>query len=163
MLEVAALQGACVDAREVSYSVADSILYALTLGYGADPLDLRQLRFVYEQHLQALPTLPLVIGYPGFFMRNPRYDLGWERLLHAEEQLVLHRPLPPAGIVRDCTYIDAIADRGAAKGCFVYTRKELHSEMEENSLQRGLPGTRGERAQPWPGGIADLMAFAGYA
>lgn len=129
MLDPQALVGALLDEREVSYSVADTILYALTLGFGADPLDTRQLRYVVEDRLQTLPTLPLVLGYPGFFMRNPHYDLGWDRLLHAAERLMLHRPLPPAGIVRDRTYVDAITDRGA-RGCFVHTRKELHSEND---------------------------------
>jgi hypothetical protein len=35
----------------------DTILYALGLGLGADPRDERQLRFVYEKDLLALPTI----------------------------------------------------------------------------------------------------------
>jgi hypothetical protein len=35
----------------------DTILYALGLGVGADPMDERQLRFVYEKDLLALPTI----------------------------------------------------------------------------------------------------------
>ena len=35
----------------------DTILYALGLGLGADPMDERQLRFVYEKDLLALPTI----------------------------------------------------------------------------------------------------------
>ncbi len=130
MLSPAALVGLRIDAREVAYSAADTLLYALSLGFGADPLDAHQLGYVYEQAQQVVPTFPLVVGYPGFFMRDPRFTLGWDRLLHAEEHLVLHRQLPPAGIVRDCTHIDALVDRGADKGCFVQTRKELHSEND---------------------------------
>ena len=33
----------------------DCILFALGLGFGADPMDERQLRFVYEHGLLALP------------------------------------------------------------------------------------------------------------
>ncbi|MGE3392582.1 MAG: MaoC/PaaZ C-terminal domain-containing protein [Gammaproteobacteria bacterium] len=130
MTDLQRFVGTCVDQREVSYSAADVILHALTLGFGTDPLDARQLRFVTEDHLAALPTLPLVLGYPGVFMREPSLGLAWAQMLHAEEHLELHRTLPPAGIVRDRTWVDAVVDRGTAKGAFVHTRKELHSEND---------------------------------
>ena len=38
----------------------DTILYALGVGLGADPCDASQLKFVYEQNLQALPTMAIV-------------------------------------------------------------------------------------------------------
>ena len=40
----------------------DTILYALGLGLGADPMDERQLRFVYEKDLLALPTIATVLA-----------------------------------------------------------------------------------------------------
>ena len=43
----------------------DTILYALGVGLGSDPCDASQLRFVYEQNLQALPTMAIILGYPG--------------------------------------------------------------------------------------------------
>ena len=130
MIGLPALVGTCIDAREVSYSSPDSMLYALSLGFGQDPLDTRALAFVHENNLKVLPTLPLVLGYPGFFMRRPGLSLDWDRMLHAEERLVLHRALPPAGVVRDATWVDAVVDRGLGKGVFVHTRKELHSEND---------------------------------
>ena len=39
------------------YSSRDTILYALGVGLGHDPLDSKQLGFVYEEGLQALPTM----------------------------------------------------------------------------------------------------------
>src|SRR5256885_2665682 len=35
----------------------DTILYALGVGLGADPCDVNQLKYVYEQNLQALPSM----------------------------------------------------------------------------------------------------------
>ena len=40
----------------------DCMLYALGVGVGADPLDKRQLRFVYEEGLRVLPTMAAVLG-----------------------------------------------------------------------------------------------------
>ena len=40
----------------------DTIPYALGLGLGADPMDERQLRFVYEKDLLALPTIATVLA-----------------------------------------------------------------------------------------------------
>lgn len=52
-------------------SVRDTVLYALSVGLGADPMDLDQLRFVYEDGLQALPTMAVVLGYAGFWLGRP--------------------------------------------------------------------------------------------
>lgn len=130
MLDTAALAGAQLDAREVAYGPLDAMLLALALGVGADPLDVRQLRYVTEPAPDVFPTLPLVLGYPGIFIADPHRALDYDRMLHAEERLELHRPLPPAGVVRDRTVVDAIVDRGVARGAFVHTRKELHSEND---------------------------------
>lgn len=40
------------------------MLYALGVGLGADPCDERQLRFVYETNLQALPTMAITLAFP---------------------------------------------------------------------------------------------------
>ena len=47
--------------RTQAYTEKDVMLYALGLGFGADPMDMKQLRFVYEKSLQVLPTMPVVM------------------------------------------------------------------------------------------------------
>ena len=47
---------------EQRLSKRDTILYALGVGLGSDPGDANQLRFVYEQNLQALPTMAIILG-----------------------------------------------------------------------------------------------------
>lgn len=44
---------------ETVYDEKDVIVYAIGVGYGMDPTDDRQLRFVYEPGLQVVPTMPL--------------------------------------------------------------------------------------------------------
>ncbi len=44
-----------------TYTAKDSILYALGVGYGHDPVDEAQLQFVYKKNLKAAPTMPKAI------------------------------------------------------------------------------------------------------
>ena len=62
-----------------SYTAKDTILYALGLGLGADPMDPAQLRLTYEKDLQTLPTMAAVLASPGFWMKE-RTELGIDYL-----------------------------------------------------------------------------------
>jgi hypothetical protein len=48
------------------------------VGLGHDPLDPKQLDFVYEKNLKAAPTYAAMLGYPGFWMRD--LDSGIDQL-----------------------------------------------------------------------------------
>ena len=113
---------------EATYTRRDTMLYALGLGYGADPMDGEQLRFVYEDHLQAVPSMGAVLATPGFWAREPDTGIDWKMVVHGEQGLVLHRPLPVTGTVVGQTRIDAIVDKGAGRGALGYTTKELRDK-----------------------------------
>ena len=110
------------------YTAKDCILYALGLGLGADPLDRNQLRFVYEDNLQMLPTMPVVLASPGFWLRDPGTGVEWKTVLHGEQGLTIHRPLPAAATVVGTTRIEEIIDKGPGKGALIYTRRELRDQ-----------------------------------
>ena len=110
---------------EHAYGATDTILYALGVGLGADPLDARQLRFVYEEDLLALPTMAVVLGAPGFWLKEQDTGVDWVRVLHGEQGLVLHRPLPPEGTAVGRTRVTGILDKGADKGALIYSEKVL--------------------------------------
>src|SRR5665811_1085223 len=76
---------------EQTYTKKDSILYALGVGYGHDPMDEAQLQFVYEKHLKAAPTMPVVLGYPGFWVKDPATGIDWVKIVHGEQALRIHR------------------------------------------------------------------------
>jgi len=113
---------------EQAYTEKDSILYALGLGYGHDPMDEQQLQFVYEKDLKALPTLPVVLGYPGFWMKDPASGIDWVRLVHGEQSLTLHQPLPPAGTVIGRSKITALVDKGPGKGALVHQERTIRDK-----------------------------------
>jgi acyl dehydratase len=114
---------------EHSYGYRESQLYALGLGFGADPLDEGQLRYVYEgaagDALQAVPTMANVLAYPGFWAREPDTGIDWRRVVHAEQQIVLHAPLPALGRVVGENRVSALWDRGAGKGAFLQQQREV--------------------------------------
>ena len=81
MIDPNEIVGKLIARRESAYRTEDSILYALGLGFGADPTDMNQLRFVYERNIQTLPTMNLVLGYPGFWLKDPKYQADWQQVL----------------------------------------------------------------------------------
>lgn len=110
---------------EHRYGERDSILYALGVGCGHDPVDRADLRFVYEDGLAALPTMAVVLGYPGFWLKDPRTGVDWRQTLHGEQGLVLHRPLPPAGTVLGRTRITGLVDKGQGKAALLFSERDV--------------------------------------
>ena len=60
------------------------MLYALGLGLGYDPVDEDQLDFVYEKNLKVLPTMAVVIGHPGFWVKDLDTGIDWVRVVAGE-------------------------------------------------------------------------------
>lgn len=110
---------------EQAYTEKDTILYALGLGCGMDPLDERQLRFVYEENLQALPTQAVALGFPGFWARHPDSTIDWVRLVLGQHSLRIHKPLPPRGSVVAHNAVTRIVDKGAGRGALIVTERRL--------------------------------------
>ena len=112
---------------EQRYTARDTMLYALGLGTGLtavnNPADLH---FVYEVGLVALPTMAVVLAYPGFWSRDPKYGITWQKLLHAQQSIELHAPIPVEGHVVGRMTIDEIYDRGADKGALMHFSRRIH-------------------------------------
>ncbi len=114
-----------------SYTQRDTMLYALGLGLGSDPMDADQLRFVYEKSLQALPTMALVTGY----VRMVELDLGvnYAKILHGDQNTVFHAPLPVEGTVLSRLSIKDVVDRGE-KGAIIYIDREVVDAQTDTLL-----------------------------
>jgi acyl dehydratase len=105
------------------------MLYALSIGLGADPLDQRELPFVFEESLKVLPTAATVLARAGAAdppqsevpdgMRLSTLDTA--RVLHGEQSVRLRRPLPPSGTFTVATRTVAAYDKGPGKGAVVVT------------------------------------------
>jgi acyl dehydratase len=149
---------------EHNYTVRDSALYALGLGFGLDPLDEGQLSFVCEENQRAVPTMAVVLAHPGFWARDLDTGIDWVRLVHGEHGLVLHKPLTPSGTVIGRNRIVEVIDKGEGRGALVYSERLLFEKetgeklatITQTTFCRADGGFGGpERFQPQPHRVPD--------
>jgi acyl dehydratase len=124
-LDPDALEAWSFDEVVQSYSDRDTMLYALSIGIGADPLDEAQLRFVYERDLVAVPSMAAVLCHLGAWIGDPRTGATRSRIVHGEQRMTFHRPLPPAGTLCGRARVLGVEDKGAEKGALVHTERVL--------------------------------------
>lgn len=138
---------------EQTYTEKDTILYALGIGLGADPLDEEQLRFVFEEAegFAALPTLPVVLAGPGFWARDPKTGIDWKKILHGEQAIELHGPVPAAATLIGQTRVTEIIDKGADKGALIYSERVL-TDKESGAKVATLSSTTFARGDGGSGG-----------
>jgi acyl dehydratase len=117
-----------------TYSRKDSILYALGLGYGSEPIDPAQLAFVYEDKLRIVPSMCCVLAHPGMWVRNPDLGIDWLKMLHGEQSFEIHNPIPPEGTVVGTYEIVAVEDKGAGKGAILHQIKKLNDKASGQLL-----------------------------
>jgi len=110
---------------EHAYTEKDTILYALGLGCGSDPGEPDDLKFVYEQGLLALPTMAVVLASPGNWLGSKESTVDYTKVLHGEQYLTLHRPLPAAGKVVGRGRIVDLLDKGKDKGAVLYAERTI--------------------------------------
>jgi acyl dehydratase len=119
------LNYAVEDVRQ-SYSAVDSAFYALSVGMGQDPLDKARLPFVdpnYGEEQRVLPSMVLVLGYPGPWLTRPDTTVDATRFLHGVQAIKWHALLPPAGEVVGRTRVKALIDRGKGKHAMVVSER----------------------------------------
>ena len=120
---------------EQSYSVKDAILYALGIGVGYDPKDRSQLPFLFEEaDFQVFPTMAAVLAWPGFWLRDPATGVDWRKVLHGEQGLRIHKPLPPSATVKARTKVTRVLDKGAGKGALIYFDRLIIDQANGEAL-----------------------------
>lgn len=116
-----------------SYRDTETMLYALSIGLGRDPLDGRELDFVTDDGgvLKTMPSLATVL-VPDMFPP----DLGWDysQVLHAEQRLQLYRPLPVQADLKINKRITAAFDRGPKLGALVLFEAEARLARDDAVL-----------------------------
>jgi acyl dehydratase len=112
----------------------DTILYALGVGLGADPCDADQLRFVCEDRLQALPTMAIILGYPGPWHAHPDTGITRSHVVHGEQGFRIVRALPVEGAIAGKTRVTGVMDKGKDKGALVMTECTVRDKASGNVL-----------------------------
>jgi acyl dehydratase len=122
---------------EQTITARDVILYALGIGAGANPQDERELRFVYEENLRALPTMAAVLCSPGFsWYQDPRNGIDWKRMLHGEQSIEIYSSLPTSGVIVGRTRVTEVIDRGEGKGALMTVERTLTERTSGGRLAK---------------------------
>jgi acyl dehydratase len=140
------LVGKKSDAVPFSWTWKDTVLYGLGVGGKVDELD-----FLYEgRGPKVLPTFAVVPSFNA--MLSVAGDLGANpmMILHGEQKIILHRPIPPQGTVKTTATVTGIYDKG--KGALVIAEANSVDEKGEKLFDnvfsifvRGEGGFGGER------------------
>jgi len=111
-----------------AYTDRDTMLYALGIGLGADPLNRAELNFVYEQGLRVVPTQATVAAWGAG--RLGEVGINYLMVVHGEQRLTVHRPLPAAAEILADWRIEDIIDKGPGKGALVLAETVLKDKRD---------------------------------
>lgn len=114
-----------------SFSQRDCIIYALGVGAGSVP---GELAYVDEHNLRVLPTMAVVLAYPGNWYCELNPGLDAVKTVHAAEHFVIHRQLPSAATLVACPKITAIYDRGEGRGALVVSTRDIYDKSTGDML-----------------------------
>jgi len=114
---------------EVNYTRRDSMLYALSIGIGMDPMDAGQLKYVYEKDLVAFPSMVSVLGWATRTpQENTELGIDQKMVVAADQRVVIHKQLAPEGKLVSRARYKEVIDKGAGGGAIVQTTRELVDE-----------------------------------
>jgi len=113
-----------------TYGDKDVMLYALGVGLGADPMDARELPYVYERELKVVPTAATVLSSAGVGRaeRKPtappregwrQSEINYLMVVHGEQKVELHKPLPSFGTFTAEMRVVGAFDKGPGKGAVI--------------------------------------------
>lgn len=106
-----------------SYTERDTMLYALGIGFGRDPLNEAELPFVYENGLKAVPTMATVIAWGSSIMGKS--GINYLMVVHGEQRITLHQPLPTSAEILTDERVLGAFDKGKEKGAVLVTEKVI--------------------------------------
>ena len=118
-IDPAAALGATVPPFTSSWEADDVILYHLGIGAGLGrPTDPVELAYTYEQKLVVLPSFAVVPAFRGLVQaatgQIPGLALNPVMVLHGEQDLEIHKPIPTAGTVESRPRVASLYDKGKA-------------------------------------------------
>ncbi len=116
-----------------SWKQDDVILYHLGVGAGVPPTDPSELEYCYEKNLKVLPSFGVIPVFGGLAGLGsvPGLEFNFAMLLHGEQDITLHKPIPPAARVINRGRVAELWDKGKACLCVleVETREEESGDL----------------------------------
>jgi acyl dehydratase len=146
-----------------SYEQDDVILYHLGVGAGVPATDANELEYTYEKSLKVLPSFGVVpvfasMGASLFNVEGLKFNPTM--LLHGEQDIEIHRPLPTAAQLESQVRIAGIYDKGKAALVVleVATQEQGGAPLFTNRFslflrgEGGFGGPRGPEGEPGAAG-----------
>jgi acyl dehydratase len=138
---------------EASWTSKDALLYAVGIGAGHE-----ELAFTTENSndiaQQAFPTFPVVIGWGRGSAMGSIGTFNPAMLVHGQQSVTLHRPIPVEGTVTLTSEITGIYDKGKAAVVVSETTAVMGGEPlytnTGSSFMRGEGGWGGDRGPSGP-------------
>jgi acyl dehydratase len=135
---------------KAQHTQRDVMLYALGVGCGTD-----ELQFTYERDLKVLPTFAVIPAFPAMLNLGGAMQVNPMMILHGEQRIELHAPIPTEGTITTTPTIKAMYDKG--KGALVVVETDsvdakgrLLFRNRSGIFARGEGGFGGDRG---PSGV----------
>jgi len=138
--------------QEFSYSDRETMLYGLGIGFGKDPLNDEELKFVYERDLKTVPSMATVVSWGAGNMRES--GINYLLVLHGEQRLKMYEPLPHSADILVDSSVKGVFDKGKEKGALIITETDIKLKENENLLCK-LSSTTFARGDGGFGGPSD--------
>jgi acyl dehydratase len=158
-IDLTKVLGAELPSGESSWGPDDVILYHLGLGAGVPPTDAAELEYCYEQNLKVLPSFGVVpvFGTLMGILSVPGMQINPTMILHGEQDLEIHKPIPTQAHATHTARITDIFDR--QKGASIVVEAKTSDTSGDplftnrfSAYVRGEGGFGGERG-PRPGNL----------
>jgi len=152
--------GATLPSRTLEWKPSDVLLYHLALGASDSPL-----QYVYERDLVVLPTfavvMPTLRDMSPPMLKMPGVDVDLVTALHGRQELVMHKPIPPTGVVEATSRIADVYDKGPGGAAIIVTETSCEFFTSRISIfargEGGFGGSRGPSTSvPAPDRSPDL-------
>ena len=111
------------DPQPFAWTDRETMLYALGIGMGADPMNEQELPFVYESGLKAVPSMATVVAW-GAGPPAGRMGINYLLVVHGEQKVEFHKPLPTEARITAEGRVIGAYDKGD-KGAVIYNETVL--------------------------------------
>lgn len=101
------------------YTWKDAVLYALGVGAGFSELD-----YCYEKNLKVIPSFAIAMIFDFFFQAATASGINLAGILHGEQDLIFHNPMPAEGTLITTGRVVDHYDKGADKGALIVAQSD---------------------------------------
>ena len=109
------------------YKWKDPVLYALGVGAGFSDLE-----YCYEKDLKVIPSFGITTMYDFMPELATTSNVNLAGVLHGEQELIFHNPIPPEGTMTTQGVIKHYYDKGQDKGALIIAEFETsHSNGQK--------------------------------